>query len=91
VRNGLLQPGQDSRGVAERFFRQEAVDFVAQADLDAAVPQPADADVDFAVGDPLHFRGRDSCVRLWRMLHYPLKGRELIGSPGWQPACGLGS
>ena len=98
MRNGLLQPGQDSRGVAERFFRQEAVDFVAQAHLDAAVPQPADAEVDFAVVDLLQFNGEihtNDCGRAGRVriprdaaknAPQPLKrvreAEEVVGSPG---------
>jgi len=42
----LLQLGQNSLHYGERFFRDEAVDLVAQADFDPTVPEPADAHVD---------------------------------------------
>jgi hypothetical protein len=37
VRNSLLQPGQ-ARDKGERFLRHEAIDFVAQENVDAAIP-----------------------------------------------------
>ena len=52
-----LQPGQDSIDKSERFFRQEAVPFIAEPDLYAVISQPDDAAVDFAVVDLLQFRG----------------------------------
>jgi hypothetical protein len=58
-----LQPGHDSRGDDERFLRHEAVDFVAQPHLDAAVPQPPYANVDLAVIDALKFNGYLPCGR----------------------------
>ena len=66
VRDGLLQPGPDSRGAGERFFRHEADDFVTQAHVDAAVPEPADTHVDLAVVDLFAVRRRDPCLRLWQ-------------------------
>ena len=38
VYSGLLQPGQYSRGVGERFFGKKAVDFVAQSLLGGGSP-----------------------------------------------------
>jgi len=58
IRDGLLQPGPDPGGVGERFFRKKTVHFIAQADGYADVPEPANADVDFAIVDSLEF-GRE--------------------------------
>jgi hypothetical protein len=49
--NRLLQPRSDFGGGPDSFLCGKAGHLVAQPDLDAAIPKPADPDVDLAVVD----------------------------------------
>jgi hypothetical protein len=53
MRNRLLQPGNNLGNRHNRLFRKVAVHVVPKPDLDAAVPEPANSYVDFAVVDLL--------------------------------------
>ena len=55
--DGVLEPWQDVRSLRDVFFRQEAVHLIAEPDFDAAVPQPANAHVDFTPVDALKLQG----------------------------------
>jgi hypothetical protein len=55
--NRLLQPGNNLGNHPNGLFRQVAVHVVPKPDLDAAVPEPANSYVDFAVVDLLKLDG----------------------------------
>jgi hypothetical protein len=69
VSNRFLEPREDLTYGPYRFLGQVAVHFVAQASVDAAIPEPADSYIDFAVVDLLEF---DCQVR-----HLPILDKEL--------------
>jgi hypothetical protein len=57
MRYGFLQPRQNVRDCPNDLLCQKSVHFVAQPNIDAAIPQPADLDVDFAIVDGLKLGG----------------------------------
>ena len=80
MRDGLLEPRRDSLHHHESLFGYEAVYFVAQAHVEAAVPQPTDADVDFAVVDALECKGEIHTFDCGNNLAPTLRPRPLIES-----------
>ena len=62
VRDGLLKPRNRLVYRLHVLGRLVAVHLVAERHVDAAVPQPANPDIDFAIVDPLEFDGKVYCV-----------------------------
>jgi hypothetical protein len=55
VRDCLLKPRNNLGRGLHSLFRQIAIHFIAEADIDAGIPQPANPYIDFAVVDFLKF------------------------------------
>ena len=75
MRIRVLQPGNNLGNRPNGLFRQVAVHVVPKPDLDAAVPEPANSYVDFAVVDLLKLDGE-----IGRGI---IDGHSLDRSPGW--------
>jgi len=57
MRDCRLKPRDDLGRGLHSLFRQIAIYFIAEANIDAGVPEPANPYVDFAVVDFLKFQG----------------------------------
>jgi hypothetical protein len=57
VRDGYLEPGDNVGHRLDVLFRQVAFQGIAEPQIDTAIPQPTDLDIDLAVVDLLQLGG----------------------------------
>jgi hypothetical protein len=69
MRDGFLKPRDDIGGGSQALFRQVAAHFVAKPHLNAAVPKPADLDINFTLVNLLKFdcqiHGYGALLLIW--------------------------
>ena len=82
MRDGFLEPRTDLGDGAHRFFGQISVHLVTQPQIDTAIPQPANPDINFAVVNLLKLNCEISSVVHNQLLSEitELNGKQLHAS-----------